>query len=558
MKRACTPKGGRGGGGKRREREPEPRQLKLTDMVGGPVAPRKNGDWREEDDGGRRPALKCDNKATLGATYAVPIADLEEGWEGAAWYTDLTLIPKTSDCGSEVPTPLVTPFSDADTLHLPRFEGMRLFGPCRDTRSLGAPLHDDVRFAGELCAKKPPQVAATRAVMEQLGVWGGAMLILPCGFGKTVCALWLIKQLGRRALVVVNSSNLLRQWKKRIGQFLPSARVGVIQQKKADGEGCDVVIATLQSLSKRQYAPELLAGFGTVVIDEAHHIAAPMFSKALRKLPARNVVGLSATPDRPDGCARALNWFMGPEAYRAQRVWERVDVRMVQYTRGCEEELVYRGNGKLRYPEMVNRMVEDPVREAWITSLIIKYYRAGRHVLVLCDRRDQVRDLAHLIRMAEHELEVGVVLGGMKEKDSDPALGMQVIVSTYHYFSEGADVPRLDTLVFATPRGNIEQALGRILRAHPEKATPLVIDACDCFSLFNGMMWKRHRFYTKFGYRVVRVRDDDEEEKEEGTKIVAGKGERGIEAFLLPGPAAVLGPAPAATAAPAPFPFQLC
>jgi len=447
--------------------------------------------------------------AIFGATYAIPIQDLPPGWRDAYWHTRLSIEPKTNDCSQGPPKLLVTPFEEHGMLHLPRFEGRRLFGTCPDVRSRGVPIGENLGFSGKLCDTTPPQVEATQAVLNELALYGGAMLVLPCGFGKTVCALWLAWKLGRRALVVVNSTNLLRQWKKRIAQFLPEARIGIIQQKTVEVENTDIVIGMLQSLSKKEYDPDLLATIGTVIVDEAHHIAAPMFSKAMRKLPSRNVIGLSATPDRPDGCSAALYWFMGMEAYRAMRVWERVNIRMIQYTHGCEEELTYR-NKQVKYPEMVNRMVDDPVREKLVCYYVSKYYEMGRHVLVMCDRRDQVTDIAHLVSMAHPELEVGVVLGGMKEGVSEPALGRQVIVSTYHYFSEGTDVPRLDTLIFATPRGNVEQSLGRILRPHPDKATPLVVDICDIFSLFSGMMWKRHRYYRSEDYGVERLTDTED------------------------------------------------
>ena len=448
--------------------------------------------------------------ATLAATYMVPLADLPLNWRTSSWYKQLTLERKASECaGNGPPAPLITSFEDTNgNLHLPRFEGLRLFGPCIDIRSNGEPMHPTVAFAGKLCTTVPPQLQATDAVIRQLEKDGGAMLVLPCGFGKTVCALWLAHALNRRALVIVNSSNLLRQWKKRVEQFLPLARIGVIQQDIAQGPDCDVVIGMLQSLSKKQYDIALLGGFGTVIVDEAHHIAAPMFSQAMRKLPARNIIGLSATPDRPDGLGIALNWFMGAEAYRAQRVHERVDITMITYTRGNQEELVYR-NGKVRYPEMINRMVADVTRQQLIYAIVTRYRALNRHILILCDRREQVSDLASLLAATYPVLEIGVVLGGMKEGVTEPALTRQIIISTYHFFSEGADVPRLDTLVLATPRGNIEQSLGRILRPHPDKASPLVIDICDQFSLFSGMMWKRNAFYKKNRYMITRINDND-------------------------------------------------
>jgi superfamily II DNA or RNA helicase len=64
----------------------------------------------------------------------------------------------------------------------------------------------------------------------------------------------------------------------------------------------------------------------------------------------------------------------------------------------------------------------------------------------------------------------------------------------------------------ATPRGNVEQTVGRILRPFPGKPTPLVLDVKDPFSLFNGMGWKRHRYYKSQGYKTVFALDVPDEE----------------------------------------------
>lgn len=449
--------------------------------------------------------------AILGATYAIPIRDLPRGWEKSAWIQSLTLVPKQNACSQGPPKPLITPFVRGTTLHLPRFWGMRRFGVHVDHRSLGDPIRDCITFNGQLCNTTPPQVQATSACVHQLQQIGGAMLNLPCGFGKTVCALWLIHHLGRKAAVVVASNALVEQWVQRIEYFLPGAEVGRIQGTVIDVFEKDIVIVMLQSLASKSYDPEMLQSFGTVVFDEAHHIAAPTFSKGIRKMPCRYVIGLSATPNRKDGCGDALYWFMGPEAYRAERVWELVTIKVVQYTKGDEEELIFKRTGKPKYAQMVNNLVADPVRHQLIVRTMSKYYQMGRYVLVLCDRRDQVQGLSEDIARVHPDLEVGVILPAQTKAAKgriQVALTRQVIVSTYHYFAEGADVPRLDTLVLATPRGDVEQALGRILRPHPEKATPLVIDFWDNFSMFAGMMWKRFALYRKFNYDIERLTDN--------------------------------------------------
>ena len=62
---------------------------------------------------------------------------------------------------------------------------------------------------------------------------------------------------------------------------------------------------------------------------------------------------------------------------------------------------------------------------------------------------------------------------------------------------EGLDIPRLDTLIMATPKGDIVQASGRVQRKHPDKRTPLIVDVVDTFSVFEALRWKRWNFYRK-------------------------------------------------------------
>lgn len=447
----------------------------------------------------------------LDATYAVPVASLPTGWEGEQWHTRLTLQPVVSACCPVKPPPFQTAILIDDHLHVPRFAGYAHFGvPREDSRSIGAPM-GDLTFDGTLCDTTPPQVDATAAVMLQLRGLGGAMLVLPCGFGKTVCSLWVAHQLGRRTLIVVHSEALADQWVDRINRFVPGAAIGRIQQNTVLIEDCDFVVSMIQSLAKRDYDEDALRTFGLVILDEAHHVAAPMFSRSLPKLPARYVLGLSATPDRADGLGVALQWLMGPIAYKAERVFEHVDVRVLTYTRGVENEILNR-RGDPMCSTMMTEIASDHLRNTWIVSLIQRYVQQDRKIIVLGDRLNQLLAFEQALKELIPDTTVGRVVGGMSAKKRDEGFACTVLLSTYKYASEGIDIPRLDTLIMATPRGTIEQTLGRILRPHPDKQRPLVIDVEDPFSMFEGMGWKRHRYYVAQSYNVVRLNDDEDGE----------------------------------------------
>jgi len=86
---------------------------------------------------------------------------------------------------------------------------------------------------------------------------------------NTVSLLYVLSQLKGKTIVVVNKIPLMNQWISEISKFLPDAKVGIIQgQKNVDVNGCDIVVAMLQSMAKIDYPDELFREFNTSVIDE--------------------------------------------------------------------------------------------------------------------------------------------------------------------------------------------------------------------------------------------------------------------------------------------------
>jgi len=124
---------------------------------------------------------------------------------------------------------------------------------------------------------------------------GHGVLSLPCGYGKTTVSLAIACKLGYRTMIIVHKQFLADQWRERIQQFCPGATIGVVQQDKKEVE-CDFVIAMLQSLSLKEYSFSDFESIGTLIVDEAHHICAKVFSQSLFKMCPKHIYGLSATP----------------------------------------------------------------------------------------------------------------------------------------------------------------------------------------------------------------------------------------------------------------------
>ena len=195
---------------------------------------------------------------------------------------DLNLIRKELTVKPFVPkTSLASPPSFAvyreskRKIYLPKFYGLENYGePEANITPDGVNIKVD--FAGDLRDYQKPIVKKWLKAAKNKGC---GLIEADCGAGKTCMAIWLISQLKKKTLIIVHKEFLLRQWKERLEQFLPSAKIGRIQGPIIDIEGKDVVIGMLQSLSMKDYEQTLFLDFGFTIIDECHHISAEVFSR---------------------------------------------------------------------------------------------------------------------------------------------------------------------------------------------------------------------------------------------------------------------------------------
>jgi len=444
---------------------------------------------RRREEGGGTPVLREGVRVTL--------ADRRPDYAQAVM-AELTFVPRQYFDKGTPPQPVRCYVAEeGGTLLLPRC--YRGAPPAEDRLSDGEPFAG--RFAGELNPLQ--QTAAERTLEVVRAAPHAAMLVLPCGFGKTVVGLHLAAALGRKTLVVVHKEFLMNQWLQRIGTFLPGARTGVIQQQKLEAEA-DVVVAMLQTLCVRALPPECLASFGTVILDEAHHLAAPYFSQLFFKLPCRHVIGLTATPRRSDGCADILHLFMGPFSFQVtQRTDDGLVVQRalwpVHYS--CRPEPT-----PVDVQRLKTRVTGDAARNDFIVGICVAAADARRQVLCLSDRIEHLRDLRERFAAARPAVPVALYIGGRArgnlEERRRAETEARVLFGSFAMSSEGLDVPRLDTLVMATPIGNVTQAIGRILRPCADKQPPVVVDVVDDCRAFAGLDQARRAYYARSAFAV--------------------------------------------------------
>ena len=107
---------------------------------------------------------------------------------------------------------------------------------------------------------------------------------------------------------------------------------------------------------------------------------------------------------------------------------------------------------------------------------------------------------------------VGYYIGGMKEVDLKLTESKKIVIATYSMAAEALDIKSLTTLLMATPKTDIEQAVGRILRE--KHSNPVVIDIIDQHLPFRNQWRKRKQFYKKQNYKIVHQSKDVEEKED--------------------------------------------
>jgi hypothetical protein len=355
-----------------------------------------------------------------------------------------------------------------------------------------------LEFEGTL---RPQQRASTAAYLDRVQARGGAgMIVLGCGGGKTVLATHLIATLGVKTMVVVHKEFLMTQWRERIAQFLPGCRVGRIQGAHIDVEDKDVVMVSLKSLTVREYGG-VLDGFGFVIYDECHHMAARVFCQALFKTNFRYVLGLTATPDRKDGLRGVVEWFLGPVVWTPDEVTARPEVDVARLTHPHRADYVSALNGNMDRVQMIGQLCRSPERVAVVASTAATLIDGApeRCILLLSERRGHLTSIHAALEELRPQLSLGYYVGGMTAAArAVTETGAQVILATFSMASEGMDIPRLNTLMLCSPKSDVVQSVGRILRR--QHAHPLIVDVLD--DHFENAARARRRCYSESGFRV--------------------------------------------------------
>ena len=425
--------------------------------------------------------------------------------------TDLTVCPKvnskymTAKAQAELTYKL---YRESSTRwYLPRAYGIVTFGQVESTL-----ISDGLDLpAGAADFKGSPYQYQTDIINSFVNAGANGLICVPCGKGKTFMAVKIAATLKKRFLVIVDKEFLMNQWRGEMASLLPGLRVGIIQGPKAetDPDQFDCTICMIQTLCGRDFDDTVFKNYGFAIFDECHHLGAQHFSKTLQKVQVKHMLGLSATPKREDGLTKVFFWFLGEPVY-----WEKtrepdptVVVRsvMIHSTDPVYNTIPTNWRGEIVTARLLGNIIGlAPRTEEIVRWVLVLCENKERKVLVLSERIGHLEEIERLLKASGQD-SIAYYVGGMKEAvREEGALKARVLLASYAMASEAMNIKTLNTVILASPRKNVEQSTGRILRTRMSERSvePMIVDIVDSHAMYKSQWKKRSTYYRKCKYTM--------------------------------------------------------
>ena len=316
-------------------------------------------------------------------------------------------------------------------------------------------------------------------------------------WGKTFTGLAIAGKLGQKTLVITHTVPLRNQWAKEVKKVY-GFEPGIIGSGRFEIDA-PIVIGNTQTLYRN--IEKIRKEFGTIILDEMHHVSSPTFSKLLDTNYCRYKIGLSGTIERKDGKHVVFRDYFGNTLFKPPK-----ENYMTPTVHIVPSEIRFMDGAKIPWANRVTKLATDEEYQHTISMLAAAYAARGHKVLVVSDR------VSFLKRCAELTGDKAIcVTGEVEHEDREKLVDQilygdaQVLYGTQAIFSEGISVDNLSCLILGTPVNNeplLTQLVGRVIRKKEGKIDPVIIDIHLKGNTARKQASNRVGFYMKQGWNM--------------------------------------------------------
>ena len=240
-------------------------------------------------------------------------------------------------------------------------------------------------------------------------------------------------------------------------------------------------------------------------------MSSEVFRNCLKKCNTLYGLGLSATMERKDGLTNVFKMYLGDICYKHSKnsSQDNVLVKAIDFIVDDNEynEVERDFRGQVKHSTMVSKISNFNVRSDFIVHILESemLINPEQQFIVLA----QTKNLLNYLYKAlcyKNFASVGYYIGGMKEEELKKSESKKIILATFSMAAEALDIKSLTSLFLASPKSDIIQAVGRILRE--KHSNPLIIDLIDNHDVFLNQFAKRRAFYNEKNYKIIRTNNE--------------------------------------------------
>ena len=289
-------------------------------------------------------------------------------------------------------------------------------------------------------------------------------------WGKTFTGLAIAAKLGQKTLVVTHTTNLRNQWEKEVEKCF-----GITPGRIGSGDfktNAPIVVGNIQSLYRKM--DDIKKMFGTVILDEMHHVSSPTFTRIVDEMPARYKIGLTGTLERKDGRHVVFRDYFGNNVLKPPK-----ENYLIPKVHIVKSEIRFLDGAYTPWAERINHLAYDEEYVHSVAMIAAKYAALGHKVLVVSDRVAFLKACARLV--GDNAVSI---TGDMDFEERENTMQLikedkNILFGTQSIFSEGISLNDLSCLVLGTPVNNeplLTQLIGRVIRDKEGKQQPIVVD----------------------------------------------------------------------------------